>query len=330
MHDNSAPVALILGANGRLGHAAVEAFSNAGWKVIAQSRSAQRDALPRAVVSVQCDPLDTDELVRRCGAVQVIVNGLNPAYTEWERLVPPITRSALALARRTGALLMLPGNVYNFGNALPEHLAEDTPQAANTSKARIRIELERQMQSAATEGVRSVVIRAGDFLGGNVPGTWIDLVIAKKLDKQEVVYPGPPDLPHAWAYLPDLAQVFVAVAERRDALAPFEVLHYGGLTLTGLELFHALEAAAGRPLKLRQMPWWLLKMASPVVPMFRALLEMRYLWQRPHRLDESKLRKLIGTVPHTPIVEALRQSLPPETIAPGGVKRTAGADAGPG
>ena len=41
----------------------------------------------------------------------------------------------------------------------------------------------------------------------------------------------------------------------------------------------------------------------------RALLEMRHLWLRPHRLDETRLAQLIGTVPHTPADQVLRESL---------------------
>ena len=36
---------------------------------------------------------------------------------------------------------------------------------------------------------------------------------------------------------------------------------------------------------------------------------MRYLWQRPHALDDSALRALIGAVPHTPLPQALRAAL---------------------
>ena len=319
MNTNLPPAVLILGTNGRFGRVAAEAFSDAGWQVIAQSRSAPMEPLPRNATALQCDALDTDGIFRRCaGRIDVIVNALNPVYTDWDRLVPPLAKSALELARRTGALLMLPGNVYNFGSELPEVLTEDTPQLPATPKARIRIALERQMQDAAVEGVRSVVIRAGDFLGGSGPGTWFDMVIAKDLRKNKAVYPGPFDVPHAWAYLPDLARVFVAIAARRDALQPFDVFHYSGLTLAGRELLDALERVTGRKLKRSRLPWWMLRLASPFVPMFRAVLEMRYLWWRTHRLEDAKLAGVIGAVPRTAIDEALRNSLPKELVAKDG------------
>ena len=146
----------------------------------------------------------------------MIVNALNPLYTEWKLLTAG--GSALAAAETSGGTLMFPGNVYNFGKHLPPRLAAATPEIADTPKARLRIEIERQMQAAALRGVNSVVVRAGDFFGGTGRGAWFDLVIAKSLAKGKLVYPGPIDLVHAWAYLPDLAQVFVRLAERRGEL----------------------------------------------------------------------------------------------------------------
>jgi nucleoside-diphosphate-sugar epimerase len=311
MHSDSSRSVLILGANGRFGQCVKEAFRQAGWHVYAQSRT-PASGHQIGVTPVTCDALDVDSILRTCaGNIQVVVNALNPLYTEWETRLPPLADAALRIAREADALLMLPGNVYNFGSKLPPVISEDTPQIDDTSRAKLRIALENNMRAAAEQGVRSVVIRCGDFLGGDRPGTWMDLVIVKDLAKGRVVYPGPLDLNHAWAYLPDLAKVFVAVAERRTQLAPFDVFHYAGLTLSGGELASALEAAVGRSLDVRKLPWWLLRLASPFSPMFRAVTEMRYLWHRPHSLSEVRLRKLIGTVPRTDITKVLQSVLAP-------------------
>ncbi|WP_334188521.1 NAD-dependent epimerase/dehydratase family protein [Noviherbaspirillum sp.] len=309
MQSHSTPGVLILGANGRFGSAVTNAFHNDGWRVFAQSRSPLR--MPaHDVTAIICDALDTQAVLQAVsGQIDVVVNALNPPYTEWDRRVPALGQAALHLAGSTGALLMLPGNVYNFGSQLPAVLEEQTPQPADTPKGRIRLALEQAMRASAAQGTRSVVIRAGDFLGGTGPGTWMDMVIAKDLGKGRLVYPGPLGLEHAWAYLPDLAKVFVAVARRRDALPPHEVFHYGGLTSTGMAMTDALIHCAGRPLQVRQLPWWQLRLASPFSPMLRAIVEMRYLWQRPHRLSEDKLATLIGTVPRTELHEVMRAVL---------------------
>ncbi|MFD2272421.1 hypothetical protein ACFS07_17955 [Undibacterium arcticum] len=182
--------------------------------------------------------------------MDVIVHALNPNYARWDALLPPVTSAVIAIAKASGGMLMVPGNVYNFGTSLPLLLSETTPFSADTGKAALRIQMEQTIAAAAAEqGFKSVVIRAGDFIGGS--GTWLDMAITKSLDKGMVTSMGPDNLAHAWAYLPDLAEVFVRVAEQRSALTNFQVLHYPGITASGSDLHAALEAITGRKLKIQ-------------------------------------------------------------------------------
>ncbi len=300
---------LILGAAGHIGQALASAFADAGSQVRAQSRKPLPNSLAARpqVRTVRCEALDAAALGQAATGADVVVHALNPPYTEWDRLALPLADAAIAAARGSGALLMLPGNVYNFGSDLPPLLKPSTPEVGNTPKARIRIEVEKRM--AATQGLRSVVLRAGDFFGAASPGTWFDLALATKLGAGRFVYPGPTDVAHAWAYLPDLAQAFVRVAEKRAELGGHHRLHFGGHTATGDELRQAFETAVGRPLRTGTLPWGLMRLMSPLVPIWRELLAMHYLWERPHRLDDSALAALIGRVPTTPLQQAVNAAL---------------------
>ena len=183
---------------------------------------------------------------------------------------------------------MVPGNVYNFGAAMPAVLREDTPQRAQTIKGQVRIQMEQRLQQS---GVRSIVIRAGDFFGGG-KGTWFDTAMVKDIRKGQFTYPGAPDVSRAWAYLPDLARSFVAVAQRRAQLPAFEVLHFAGHRITGQRWLDVLTPPAqshgwvkpGAPLKMAKLPWPIIRICALFVPTWRALLEMHYLWQTPHAL----------------------------------------------
>lgn len=304
---------LILGANGRLGLAAAQAFDRAGWQVLAQVRRAPATGMPAAAPVLAIEPGDTDALVRAAHGASVVVHALNPLYTAWARDALPLARCGMTVAERLGALFMLPGNVYNHGTTMPPVLAPDTPQRPDTRKGRIRCDIEAEM--AARPG-RSVVIRAGDFYGGDGTGSWIDLVIARSIARGRLTYPGPLDRPHAWAYLPDLARVFVAVAERAEHLPLHATLHFAGHTLTGGELLAALQQAAialGLPSGTRwrrgSLPWPLLRLGGWVVPMWRELAEMAYLWTTPHALDGAALRQVVGEVANTPVEQAVFEAL---------------------
>ena len=61
--------------------------------------------------------------------------------------------------------------------------------------------------------------------------------------------------------------------------------------------------------KISALPWWLLRLASPFNETLKELLEMRYLWQVPVRMDNAKLQALLGQEPHTPLDEAVEATL---------------------
>ena len=72
----------------------------------------------------------------------------------------------------------------------------------------------------------------------------------------------------------------------------------------------SIRRASGNPsLPIKALPWWLIYLAAPLVTLLREIIEMRYLWQVPLRLDNRKLRSVIGEEPHTPLDDAVRQSL---------------------
>jgi nucleoside-diphosphate-sugar epimerase len=310
---------LILGARGRFGRAAAQAFADAGWRVSAQIRpntdAPANDLPPERVRWVAADVNDIDMLVAQAQGVRVVVNALNPAYTTqaWQAQGLPLMEASIAVARALKATLMFPGNVYNFGQGMPAVLREDTAQLAQTVMGRVRVAMEERLEAS---GVRAVVIRAGNFFGAG-SGAVFDQVMVKGIRNGSLTYLGEPDVAGAWAYLPDLARAFVAVAQRRDALQAFEVLHFEGHSLTGQDWLQALTPVAraqkwvdaGSPLKFKQLPWPVIRIGALVVPTWAALLPLRYLWQTPHALDNTKLVRLIGTEPHTPLIEAATAAL---------------------
>ena len=317
----SNPIALILGANGRLGAAAVAAFAGAGWTVLAQARRAPA-GLPHGARHLAVALDDTEALVAAAAGACVVVHAVNPVYTDWPRLLLPLARQGLDAAERLGALFMLPGNVYGYGEGMPSVLREDTPVRPTNEKGRLRVDLEAEIAARARAGrLRAVVIRAGDFYGGG-QGSWLDLAVVKSLRAGKLLYPGPLGVPHAWAYLPDLARAFVAVAERSrpgNALA-FETLHFAGHTMTGTELLDTVQAAAAdlgivppvvekRGWRHGAMPWGIIRVMGVVMPMMKAIAEMSYLWRVPHALDGTRLTARIGPLPPTLPRQAMCQSL---------------------
>lgn len=279
---------LILGASGRFGRAATDAFRHAGWTV----RSFDRK---------------TGDLMRDAAGADVIVNALNPLYPDWQRDVPVLTRRVIAAAQASGATVLIPGNVYVFGPGTPSPWSETSAHAATNPLGRIRVEME---EAYARSGVRTIVLRAGDFLDTEASGNWFDRIMAPKIDRGVFIYPGDAEAIHAWAFLPDMARAAVELARMRESLPAFADIPFPGYAVRGRDLHAAVERATERPIRMKRfsyLPLWLL---APVWPMARKLLEMRYLWTVPHRLDGSRFHSLLPDFRDTPFDAAVAAALP--------------------
>lgn len=301
----------ILGAAGRNGDAVARAFLNAGWHVKGIARGAKVSTLAPGVEPVAADASDRDALIEACNGADVIVHTLNPAYDDWTNTVMPLADNVLAAAEATGATVMIPGNVYNYGTTIGPDTKETDPVNGDTEKARLRIAMEALFERAAREkGVRTIVVRAGDFYGGTRPESWLDLMILKDLKKDKFTWPGPSwKTVHAFAYLPDLAETFVRVAEKREQTTPFTVLNFRGHAVTGEEMHRAAEKAAGRRLKRAGVSWTMIRAVGLFNSVLREIVKMSYLWRVPHSLDNAKLEALIGPEPHRPLETALAEAI---------------------
>jgi nucleoside-diphosphate-sugar epimerase len=297
---------LVLGAAGRFGYAAAEAFHDAGWSVRGLVRPGRAGAVARGVEAVEA--VTRDEAVAAGRGCDVVLNALNPVITEWQKNALALAYGAIAAAEGNGAMLLFPGSLWNFGRDMPVALDETTPMSAQTRKGRMRIEIEQRIQEACDRGMRAIILRAGDFFGGG-RGSWFDLVIAKDIARQRLTYPGPLNVVHTWAYLPDFAQTTVRLAERRMTFRPFEVFGFSGHAVAGNQLIAAIEDATKSKFNIRPMSWWLIKTVGQMLPIGRELAELEYLWRVPHKVSGEKLKAAIGNVPHTPLPDAIAASL---------------------
>ncbi len=126
-----------------------------------------------------------------------------------------------------------------------------------------------------------------------------------------VTYPGERGVGHDWAYLPDAGETFALLAEWDGELKPFARFHFTGhWDPDGTAMISAMRRAAGKPgLKVKKLPWWLLKLAAPFNETTRELGEMEPLWQAPIRLDNTKRLAFLGREPHTPLDRAVTDTL---------------------
>lgn len=297
--------ALVIGATGGIGGAATRVLLARGWRVKALNRAPEKAAkavnLP-GIEWIAGDAMHAADVVRAAQGCSLIVHGANPpGYRDWDRLILPMMESSIAAAKATGARILLPGNVYNFDPGRHAVVTETTPEQPVSRKGALRVAMERRLRES---GVKALIVRAGDFYGpGASANSWFGQMVKAGRPVRRVAYPGRRGVGHTWAYLPDLAETMVRLAERETELGTHEVFNFGGTWFErGEDMARAILRVAEQPERcIGGFPWAMVVALSPVVRLFREVLEMRYLWRQPLKLDNSKLVAFLGAEPKTPL-----------------------------
>ncbi|MEM1366112.1 MAG: NAD-dependent epimerase/dehydratase family protein [Pseudomonadota bacterium] len=278
---------LILGASGMAGSHSAQAFAEAGWAV----RRFDRKANNMVEAAMGCD---------------IIVNAFNPPnYHDWKTNIPAITGSVIKAAQASGATVIIPGNVYHFGNE-GGVWSERTLARPNSRKGEIRLQMEETYKAS---GVQTIVLRAGNFIDPASRQDILSLLHFRNLKQRKIVLPGPAHARQAMCYIGDWARAAAELAAMRSELGRFEDVPFPGYTLRGIDIQRLAEAELGHPLKGSEFPWTLFKLLGPFWEFAREMNEMRYLYATDHSLCGKRLQALLPDFQVTPIEKVMKRML---------------------
>ncbi|WP_417355765.1 NAD-dependent epimerase/dehydratase family protein [Gallaecimonas pentaromativorans] len=303
---------LVLGATGGIGGEVARHLADTGWQVSALARRQVVGEHP-AVHWLLGDAMDASAVAKAAKGCEVIVHAVNPpGYKNWAGLALPMLEHTLAAAKAQKATVLLPGTLYNYGPDSFPLIDEAAPQQPLTRKGAIRVAMEQRLRAFADEDGQAIVVRAGDFFGPRAGNNWFAQWVRPGKAVTRVVNPG--SCGHQWAYLPDLAKAMVEVLVKRQQLPAFSNLHFEGhWDSDGKQMANAIADVArrhsGKTPRMVGFPWTWVPALGLFNETLRELNEMRYLWQQPVRLDNSRLRALLGAEPHTPLHQAVEESL---------------------
>lgn len=315
---------LVLGARGRLGYGCVQAFAQAGWRVLAHVRpgSALARSAPPPTGQVGVHWLDTDlrdasawqTMLQTQGPVDVVVNTMasGGASLAGPQELITVAQQGIDLARQAQALLLSPLTVLTYGRDMPSVLYEGTvvPQAEPSSLIRLgqaRRNADRLLEQAADSGLQVCTLRSSTYYG-YAGKDWLSTTAASQLPRGRMTLLGVPDIFMPWAYLPDMASCIEQLARQRQRLGGMTALHFAGQLRDGRLWHEALERAAraqgwlaqGSSLQVQRQQWWWWQARGGFLPHRRRLAELAYLWHTLFQLDNRQLLALIGKEPHTP------------------------------
>ncbi len=282
--------AIVVFGFGPVGRATTEALINRGSVVRVAQRSRPTD-LPRGATFHPCDVLDA-AAVRQAvdGAGQVVVAiGFPYAGEVWRASWPRAMENLINACEAAGARMVFVDNLYMYGPQR-DPLREEMALTDHGVKPVVRAEITRMWMSASAAGrVRIAALRAPDFYGPGVTQSHLgEIAFGALANGKRATLIAPPDTPHDFAYVPDIARAAVTLLDAPDD-AFGQAWHMPcAPTKTPREILQLGADALGVKLRITALPLWSLPIMGIGSPMMREIAEMRFQWDRPYRVDARK------------------------------------------
>jgi nucleoside-diphosphate-sugar epimerase len=279
---------------GAVGRATADLLIKSGRRIRIVQRTQPAD-LPQGVAFVAADILDGDAVrAATRGAAQIVV-ALGFAYEAkvWRRSWPRAMANILAAAEATAARVVFFDNLYMYGpQDVP--LREDMPLTSFGDKPAVRAEITRMWMAASSAGrVRFAALRAPDFYGPGVGklSHFGDLSFGALAAGKPALLIIPPDMPHDFAYVPDLGRAVVTLIDAPDD-AYGQAWHAPSApTRAPREIIGLAAASLGVKPRITAVPMWSLPALGLIMPLLKGLIEMRFQWDRPYQVDHTKWAK---------------------------------------
>jgi nucleoside-diphosphate-sugar epimerase len=278
----------IVGA-GPIGRETARLLAERGDEVRLISRSGT-SAAHSGVDAIALDARDTNAVARAAEGAEVLFMCAMAPYHQWPTEFPPIMEGVAGAAEKTGARLVIAGNVYGYGENAPSQLSPDLPMSPTTVKGRVRAAM---WKCALSSSVSAIEVRASDYLGAGALSLFTLAVVPLILSGEETAVVGDPDAVRPWSFTKDVARTLVAVSGYAGEWN--RAFHVPSQHATARELAARFAAAAGAPApRMRALSEPELHSLAEKDPIMREVEEMAYLTQRPSVLDASETIRLLG------------------------------------
>jgi nucleoside-diphosphate-sugar epimerase len=279
---------------GAIGMALIEELHASGKRVRAVNRAGVAD-VPDGVEVVGGDATDERLTKSACSDARVVYFCLNPPYTSWPELFPPLQAGVLAGAASAGAKLVAVENLYAYGPTEGRPLTEDHPYAATTRKGLVRAQMTEDLMAAHEAGtVRVAIGRASDYFGPRGPLSVMGgFVFYPALAGKTARLFGKPDMPHTYSYLPDIARGLAILGERDEALGCAWHLPNAEALASRRFVEMIYETAGTRP-KISATPKVVVRLVGLRNPMVGEMVEMLYEFEEPFVVDHSRFVTAFG------------------------------------
>ncbi len=298
----------LFGASGAVGHAVAPEVERRGiaYRAVGRDTARMERDFPRAQI-VRADFLSGDGLAAAAQDAETIFYLAGAPYTEFDKH-PIMTRNALDAVQAAGARRFIHiAPVYSYGPPVTRPVPERQPHVPNTRKGRFRLEQEQEVLARHGGAFATMVVHLPDFYGPNAELSYANAFIREALSGKTASFVGPLDAQREFAFVPDVADPLLLLAELSDAYG--RCWNLGGQAIQARAFADAVFAAIGKPPKYRSIPKFMLQAVGLVQPFMREVAEMYYLFDSGFVLDDGALQQRLGGYANTPIPTGLAQTI---------------------
>ena len=278
---------------GPTGQATAKRLEAMGRETVIAQRS-KPAALPRGARFIAADALDRESVLTATRGSEQIVVAIGFPYVGklWREVWPKAIGNFVAACEATGARMVFIDNLYMYGPQTAP-LVETMPLTSYGLKPAARSAATRVWMEAAAAGrARVAALRPPDFYGPGVPRAYLgETTIGALACGKPATFIGSPDIPHDYAYVPDIARAAATLLDAPDSAFGQAWNMPCAPTLTTRQILQIAADALGVPLRIRTLPAALLAPIGLFSPFMSEVREMRFQWDRPYRVDAAKFAK---------------------------------------
>ena len=252
----------------------------------------QPDALPVGISFVGCDVLDRASLQRALQGASNVLLAIGFLYDSriWRTAWPAAMHNVVEACSEIGARVVFIDNLYQLGPQ-SEPRREDMPLTTGGGKPGVLAEVTR-IWMAAIPRLRMTALRCPDFYGPGVVISHLGASAFGEMGKgKSAQMIAPPDTPHDFAYVPDIARAAVTLLDAPDSA-------YGQVwnmpcapTRTPREILQIGADAIGARLKVSAIPLWILPFAGLFMRFMKEVDDVKFTWDRPYEVDATKFEQ---------------------------------------
>jgi nucleoside-diphosphate-sugar epimerase len=284
--ENDMKKQIVILGYGPVGKATANLLTANGRGVQIAQRSRPAD-LAKGATFERCDILNPDDVNHTVAGASEVVLTIGFQYNGdiWRKSWPIAMANLLAACTRHDVRIVFVDNLYMYG-AQDKPLREDMAMTTKGVKPTVRAEITRMWMASS---VRVAALRVPDFYGPGVGLSHIgDGGFGALAKNKRAMLIMPPDTPHDFAYVPDVAPAVVSLLDADDS-AYRQVWHMPCAPTRTARQILELGVTGAKP-KISSLPLWLLPMIGRFVPMMREFWEMRFLLDRPYHVDAQKFK----------------------------------------